>query len=680
MLIPTDIEGYYYDTDGARMVSSYFIAEYDDQPIIIDGKKYYLRDGGIDQKVGFTKYFSHIFPINAYFNDILPIISNKNDWLYSYRDVFCNLVYDNESCRIWVMSYYYNVNFLYLRDIVIPIFTDIDYVLFAEWGECNSPDQNKKLISNAKYPQNIFWMCNSDVETKFVRDQGIQAFTVSHNAFIDPNTFTIQSQSKMYDSIYVATIRPQKRHYLSKNLKNILYVADISNNIDINENLSPYRAGVIFNVYPRSVVELINKSKCGLMLSNSEGGCYASTEYLYCGIPVVSTRNVGGRNAYYDDYNCLFCEDTADDVENKVNQMTLLNRDPQKIRDNAIECSRKMLDTLKNSIIRNILIKCNDPQSNDIDNFFNMLLNKYDNKSSKGRTIFQPERPTHNSIEKILSVVNKCRDPSKPPRNIYLDLGAFQGDTLQMFRQNGVPTRCHKNVDWEVFSFEACPLLAHNTQLHVDKLNNNSVDAPVTHSEIPGMQTAVERSYKENLPFDNNLRIMFEQYEKLIVSRTSSLGSYKDKNISNEEIKILLKTAKTPLPFSGTKYTAYAMAVGNKNTTLEMRWAYSNYMNGGGNLLNIDYGAPSHVFTVPVIRLSDWIKDCFTKNDYLYIKMDIEGMEFLLVEDLIATGCLCIIKEMDIEWHGRFNVPGREREKELRRIIAEAGIILRDHY
>lgn len=55
-------------------------------------------------------------------------------------------------------------------------------------------------------------------------------------------------------------------------------------------------------------------------------------------------------------------------------------------------------------------------------------------------------------------------------------------------------------------------------------------------------------------------------------------------------------------------------------------------------------------------------------------------MEFLLLDDLIETGCLKLINEMDIEWHGRFDVPGREREQELRKSIVESGIILRDHY
>lgn len=269
----------------------------------------------------------------------------------------------------------------------------------------------------------------------------------------------------------------------------------------------------------------------------------------------------------------------------------------------------------------------------------------------------------------------------RSPRNIYLDLGAFQGDTLQMFNLNGVSSRCHSNIDWEVFAFEACPLLAHCTQLRVDALNNVSIDPPVSYSEIPNMQELVENVYKHNHPFGEELRLLFEKYEHLLISRISSQGPYKNLvTQTSETLKSRLSEAKDPLPSLGTKYTSYAMGVGAEDTILEMDWTFSNYINGGGNLLNIYYGTPNHIFYVPIIKLSRWIRESFTKEDFIYIKMDIEGMEFLLLDDLIKTGCLDFINEMDIEWHGRFNVPGRDREQELRKKITEAGILLRDHY
>jgi FkbM family methyltransferase len=195
------------------------------------------------------------------------------------------------------------------------------------------------------------------------------------------------------------------------------------------------------------------------------------------------------------------------------------------------------------------------------------------------------------------------------------------------------------------------------------------------------MQAYVDRAYRENCPFDAQLSRYFEQYEKLLTLRVSSRGSFLTLlHRSCLDILNELSEARICSSTGTTKYAAFAMGVGATNTSIEMQWYHSNYMNGGGNLLGIQYKLPSHTFIVPVIQLSNWIKDSFSTDDFIYIKMDIEGMEFQVLEDLISTGCLAYIDEMDIEWHGRFNIPGREREPELRTIIKTHDILLRDHY
>lgn len=285
------------------------------------------------------------------------------------------------------------------------------------------------------------------------------------------------------------------------------------------------------------------------------------------------------------------------------------------------------------------------------------------------------------SIFNISFLFSGNSDLNNSRRNVYLDLGAFMGDTLNMFAQNGVNTRAYDNVAWEIFSFEACPLLAHATQLLSDSYNNESVNRPVDYREISGMQEFVEKAYRENLPWNSRLRRLFNTYEQLLISRKSSRGFYKDiLERSFSDIQLQLASAKIPWKGINNYYTSYACAVGPDNSYFTMKWHESNYMNGGGNILGIDYGKSKYVFNVPVIKLSDWILSSFDKNDYIYVKMDIEGMEFLLLRDLIDSGAVDFIKEMDVEWHGRFDVPGRENEMQLRRELLEKGIILRDHY
>jgi glycosyltransferase involved in cell wall biosynthesis len=59
-----------------------------------------------------------------------------------------------------------------------------------------------------------------------------------------------------------------------------------------------------------------NQSRVGLCLSAVEGAMFASIEYLLCGLPVVTTRSTGGRDAFFDpDY-----VETVDDDPEAVRQ------------------------------------------------------------------------------------------------------------------------------------------------------------------------------------------------------------------------------------------------------------------------------------------------------------------------------------------------------------------------
>ena len=49
-------------------------------------------------------------------------------------------------------------------------------------------------------------------------------------------------------------------------------------------------------------------SQVGLCLSKSEGAMFASIEYLLCGLPIVSTKSVGGRDIFFTDENCIIAD------------------------------------------------------------------------------------------------------------------------------------------------------------------------------------------------------------------------------------------------------------------------------------------------------------------------------------------------------------------------------------
>jgi len=77
------------------------------------------------------------------------------------------------------------------------------------------------------------------------------------------------------------------------------------------------------------------------MLSAMEGACFSSSEYLLCGIPVVSTKSLGGRDFWYNDYNSIICDDNEDSVAESVEFFKNNPRDGERIRKDHILLSQK---------------------------------------------------------------------------------------------------------------------------------------------------------------------------------------------------------------------------------------------------------------------------------------------------------------------------------------------------
>lgn len=68
----------------------------------------------------------------------------------------------------------------------------------------------------------------------------------------------------------------------------------------------------------------------------------------------------------------------------------------------------------------------------------------------------------------------------------------------------------------------------------------------------------------------------------------------------------------------------------------------------GRNINNLD---ESVYVEVSCVDLSSWIMKTFTKNDYVILKLDIEGSEYEVFNKMIEDGSIGLIKEFWGEWH-----------------------------
>lgn len=181
--------------------------------------------------------------------------------------------------------------------------------------------------------ENFYFMYNQKSEEENFSSKGFYGEIINQNCWLDENlVMKPLNLEKKYDAIYVGRFSAFKRHYLANKVSNLALVAG-------NNHGNPTADGIPGHVYlnkvplkPDEVCEKINQARCGLILSGEEGACFASSEYLLCGIPVVSTPELGGRSAWYDEYNSILCEPDEDSVAEAVQFFIDNPRDPEEIR------------------------------------------------------------------------------------------------------------------------------------------------------------------------------------------------------------------------------------------------------------------------------------------------------------------------------------------------------------
>lgn len=108
-------------------------------------------------------------------------------------------------------------------------------------------------------------------------------------------------------------------------------------------------------------------------------------------------------------------------------------------------------------------------------------------------------------------------------------------------------------------------------------------------------------------------------------------------------------------------------AISDKDGTIEYfepeNWG-KNYKGGTTTVENkmsmgVDYGTPK---SAPAINFSKWLKENIAGDEFIFVKMDIEGAEYDVIEGLLESGAIDLIDVFAIEWHSsKFPEPQRTR-------------------
>ena len=156
---------------------------------------------------------------------------------------------------------------------------------------------------------------------------------------------------RIHDAVYCARLAPGKRHELAAKIPNLMLIyphalshpddeayarvkALLPEALFANHELT---AGRYERFEAGRVVNLLAHAKVGLALSAAEGSMRAAMEYLLSGLPVVSTRSIGGRDRYFGTGYCRVVDDDPDAVAGAVAELARANLDRRRVRAHVAE-------------------------------------------------------------------------------------------------------------------------------------------------------------------------------------------------------------------------------------------------------------------------------------------------------------------------------------------------------
>ena len=194
------------------------------------------------------------------------------------------------------------------------------------------------------------YLCPTRSDVEFLNRRGFDSLNIHHNAFIDERKFALaQSTEKRYSAVHNANLMKFKRHRLAWGVQNIALITYDPNGENSFDEIDGYRdlaftnrgqSGTIESLNEKEVCKIVNESRCGLILSEIEGANFASTEYLLCGIPIVSTPSLGGRDEFFDPRHVKIVEPLAEAIEEAVTQWCERAPPSQEIRESILKKCR----------------------------------------------------------------------------------------------------------------------------------------------------------------------------------------------------------------------------------------------------------------------------------------------------------------------------------------------------
>lgn len=246
----------------------------------------------------------------------------------------------------------YDTDFLKAKEDFLTAFAPyrrVDLLLQLGWQH-ETPKVVEPFVRDLaevrrRAPQlNVTVLANSPTEVETLSGFGIRTVLCHQNAFLDESLYKIiPGVEKRFDALYIARITPFKRHRLAAQVESLELIGDYSEKeqLYVEATLAELRhARWVRGVPARRIYRHINRARCGLCLSAEEGAMFVSAEYLLCGIPIVNTANIGGRDFLFPEFAVKTVADAPEAVAAAVAEWKNAAPPPEDIRRAVLENMR----------------------------------------------------------------------------------------------------------------------------------------------------------------------------------------------------------------------------------------------------------------------------------------------------------------------------------------------------
>ena len=226
------------------------------------------------------------------------------------------------------------------------------FLLSLSWSLLDTERLKHMVLHYHIYKENfpehtIIILCNEKEEVTLLRRFHIPAIFANHNALLDYSIYKPAPEcEKLYDGILNSRLDRWKRHILARTLtRPALITYGFLNTPAEHTYLAWLRRafphGCFLNYAENGEYNWLaadelgraySQSYTGLILSAVEGACFTSCEYLLAGLPVASTKNLGGRDVFFSPEFTRTVEASQDAVRDAVEDLKSRALRPEDIR------------------------------------------------------------------------------------------------------------------------------------------------------------------------------------------------------------------------------------------------------------------------------------------------------------------------------------------------------------